>query len=167
MRWWMRCFTGDNHDENQVHERNQMIQIHFYLPRTLFERCVSFLGRTKYCHVAIQYGHVVVESTAGKGVIRRINYQSENSDMIYLMSSPSIDELDAWTMRQLGQRYGYLDNAQSVIKEWLHWRLGGNPYGHTSVELACRMITEQCRRLMVYEVGMTPDELADNLGVLS
>lgn len=144
-----------------------MIQIHFYLPRTFFEKCVSFFGRTKYCHVAIQYGHVVVESTAGKGVIRRINYQSENSDMVYLMSSPSIDELDAWTMRQLGQPYGYLDNSQTVVRKWFHWRLGGNPKGPTCVELACRMITEQCRRLMVYEVGMTPDELADSLGRIS
>jgi hypothetical protein len=144
-----------------------MIQIHFYLPRTLFEKCVSFFGRTKYCHVAIQYGHVVVESTAGKGVIRRIKYQSEDSDLVYLMSSPSIDELDAWTIRQIGQRYGYLDNGQSVLKGWFHFRLGGNPSGPTCVELACRLITEKCRYLMVYEVGMTPDELIDCLGKIS
>ena len=144
-----------------------MIQIHFYLPRTLFEKCVSFFGRTKYCHVAIQYGHVVVESTAGKGVIRRINYRSEDSDMVFLLRSPSIDELDAWTMKQIGQPYGYLDNAQTITRKWFLWRLGGNPKGPTCVELACRLITEKCGILVVYDLGETPDELAETLRKIS
>ena len=68
-----------------------------------------------------------------------------------------------WVEHKLGTPYGYADNAQSVLRKWLHWRLGGNPRGATCVEFVCDFLYANCGMYVEYLKGMTPDELVTSL----
>jgi len=136
-----------------------MIQIHFYLPRTFFEKCVSFLGRTRFCHVSIQYGSRVTESSLGSGVIVRGNIVIEQSDAFVVIQVIDEKTVFPWVAWRVGERYGLIDCAQSVIRKWTGWKIGGNPKGLLCSEYACELLRANGGPDIEARYGITPDEL--------
>lgn len=136
-----------------------MIKVHFYKPRTLLEKSVSFFGRTKYCHASIQYGDRVTESSLGYGVTVRTDVFWELSDAYLPIKGVLEQDVFAWVAWRIGERYGLLDCAQAVIRKWTGIKIGGNPRGMLCSEYACELLRANGGPDIEARYGITPDEL--------
>ena len=136
-----------------------MIQVHFYEPRSLFEHSVSFFGRTRFCHVAVQYGSRVTESSLGPGVTVRGDIVTEQSDAFVVIQGVYEKTVFAWVAWRVGERYGLIDCAQSVIRKWTGIKIGGNPRGMLCSEYACELLRANGGPDIEARYGITPDEL--------
>lgn len=144
-----------------------MITVQFHLPVTRIDRLVSYLGKTKYCHVSIAYQIAgqwwCAEALARTGVrIYKLSAKPNPDAYAFAPIFPIMAE--EWIARHIGEKFGFLDCLCIGIRKWTGWRIGGNVRGIMCAELVSMMMND----FHLYDIDdtdITPDELAARMGV--